>query len=134
MYAPACETLPQRRWMGAANGSVANLPANLPAALETVESLTLKWTRYERDVCPDSWVMAWRMGLAGCDLQSFSEGTSCTCADACRSRSRSDSDGHYASVANNQNAPPLADSFEAARAGTGHLAETFPLHIKNGQQ
>ena len=33
-------------------------------------------------------------------------------------------------VANNQDAPPLADSLEAASNGTGHLAEAFALHIR----
>jgi hypothetical protein len=34
-------------------------------------------------------------------------------------------------VANYQDAPPLADSLEAARNRAGHLAETFTLHREN---
>ena len=34
-------------------------------------------------------------------------------------------------IANNQDTPPLADSFEAASNGTGHLTEAFALHTVN---
>jgi len=34
-------------------------------------------------------------------------------------------------VANNQDAPPLADPLKAASNGTGHLAEAFTMHGEN---